>query len=109
MDGIGNLYIADSGNYRIRQVDAARTITTIAGIGEIRYSGDGGPANQADLYYPKDVTVDRLGNLYIADTWNDRVRRVDTSGIITTVAGSGYAGIQRGRGSSGLCAAEPAQ
>ena len=92
VDGVGNLYIADSGNYRIRQVDAARTITTIAGIGEIRYSGDGGPANQADLYYPKDVTVDRLGNLYIADTWNDRVRRVDTSGIITTVAGSGYRG-----------------
>ena len=92
VDGSGNIYIAELGNYRLRRVDAAGTITTIAGSGLSGARGDGGPANQAQLYRPRDVTVDRSGNLYIADTYNDRIRRVDTSGIITTVAGIGERG-----------------
>ena len=92
VDRSGNLYIADLGNYRIRRVDGSGIITTIAGIGESGYGGDGGPANKAQLYRPKDVIVDSSGNLYIADTDNNRIRRVDTSGIITTIAGNGYRG-----------------
>ena len=92
LDGSGNIYIAETLSHRVRRVDAAGTITTIAGIGESGYGGDGGPANQAQLYRPKDVTADSSGNLYIADAYNNRIRRVDTSGIITTVAGSGHRG-----------------
>ena len=89
VDGAGNLYIADTGNYRIRKVDATGTITTIAGTGQIDFTGDGGPAVQAALYYPRGVAVDGAGNLYIADTVNDRIRKVDSAGVITTVAGTG--------------------
>ncbi len=92
VDRSGNLYIADRVNYRIRRVDGSGIIATIAGIGESGYGGDGGPANQAQLYKPKDATVDNSGNLYIADTYNHRIRRVDTSGIITTIAGNGHRG-----------------
>ena len=92
VDGSGNLYFADRGNRRIRRVDASGTITTVAGIGESGYSGDGGPAAGAWLHTPEGVTVDGAGNLYIADTWNDRIRRVDVSGTITTVAGTGESG-----------------
>ena len=89
VDGAGNLYIADRGNHRIRRVDATGTIITLAGTGERGYSGDGGPAVQAQLFSPRGVAVDRAGNLYIADNVNHRVRRVDANGIITTNAGSG--------------------
>ena len=95
VDNAGNLFIADSDNYRIRRVDASGTITTVAGTGEYVYSGDGGPAIQAGLRFPQGVAVDGAGNLYIADTWNHRIRRVDASGTITTVAGTkerGYSG-----------------
>ena len=89
VDGAGNLFIADSGNNRIRKVDATGTITTIAGMGEYGFSGDGGPAVQAALDYPSGVAVDGAGNLFIADTVNDRIRKVDSAGVITTVAGTG--------------------
>ena len=89
VDGAGNLYTADSGNNRIRRVDATGTITTIAGTGEYGFSGDSGPAVQAALGYPSGVAVDGAGNLYIADTVSDRIRKVDTAGVITTVAGTG--------------------
>ena len=95
VDGAGNLYIADSSNFRVRRVDAQGTITTIAGTGERGYSGDGGPAVEAELGSISDVAVDGAGNLYIADTQNNRIRRVDASGTITTVAGTevqGYGG-----------------
>ena len=92
VDGSGILYIADTWNYRIRRVDGSGTITTIAGIGESGYSGDGGPAVAARLYEPADVAVDGAGNLYIADSGNHRIRRVDPEGIITTVAGTGTGG-----------------
>ena len=92
VDGSGALYIADRDNHRIRRVDAAGTITTVAGTGERGYSGDGGPAVEARLDSPYDVVVDGAGALYIADRGNYRIRRVDTSGTITTVAGTGEPG-----------------
>ena len=90
VDGSGNLYIADRNNDRVRKVDTSGTITTIAGTGERGYSGDGGPAVQAQLGLPSGVAVDGVGNLYIADLRNHRLRRVDAGGTITTVAGGGH-------------------
>ena len=89
VDAAGNLYIAESGNLRIRRVDPSGIITTIAGTGVRGYSGDGGPAVQAQLSYPNGVAVDTDSNLYIADSTNYRIRRVDSSGIISTFAGTG--------------------
>ena len=91
-DGMGNIYIADFWNHRIRKVDSQRIITTIAGSGELGYSGDNGPALQAKLYGPWDVTVDTSGNLFIADQYNHRIRKVDKDGLITTIAGNGTNG-----------------
>lgn len=93
VDVEGNIYIADSGNSRVRRVDGATgTITTVAGTGELAFSGDDGPATAAELNRPRAVAVDLDGNLYICDTSNYRVRRVDaTTGVITTVAGNGDA------------------
>ena len=92
VDAIGNLYIADSGNNRIRRVDTRGTVTTFAGTGSSGYTGDGGPAVQAQLDYPTGVAVDATGGLYIADSGNLRIRLVDPKGIITTVAGTGKNG-----------------
>ena len=93
VDGRGNLLIADTSNYRIRRVDArTRIITTVAGIGEYGFSGDGGPAVAAQLNSPYGVAADSDGNFYIADTSNRRIRMVDTAGNITTVAGTGESG-----------------
>jgi uncharacterized protein YjdB len=89
VDTSGNLYIADEYNNRIRKVDTFGTITTVAGTGNARYSGDKGPATSAGLMYPIGVAVDTSGNIYIADTSDNRIRKVDTSGTITTVAGGG--------------------
>ncbi len=90
--GDGSLYIADYWNNRIRRVGTDGIITTVAGNGTAGYSGDGGLATQASLSYPSGVTVGEDGSLYIADYWNNRIRRVGTDGIITTVAGNGTAG-----------------
>jgi sugar lactone lactonase YvrE len=94
VDSAGNLYIADQGNEVIRRVDAASgTITTVAGNGTQGYSGDGGPAGGAELNGCVGITVDAAGNLYIADSGNDVIRRVDAaSGTISTVAGTGTPG-----------------
>ena len=92
MDAAGNLYIADSNNHRIRKVDANGIITTVAGTGTGGYSGDGGPAIQAQLYNPRGVAVDAAGNFYIVDRRNGRLRKVDTNGTISTVAGGGTSG-----------------
>ena len=89
VDGAGNLFIADDGNRRIRKVDSAGVITTVAGTGGFGFSGDGGPAVDARLSYPRGVAVDGAGNLFIADWWDDRIRKVDSAGVITTVAGTG--------------------
>ena len=92
LDAAGNLYIADADNHRIRKVSATGVITTVAGTGTAGFSGDGGAATAAQLNWPWDVAVDGSGNLYIADTGNNRIRKVDSSGNISTVAGTGTQG-----------------
>ncbi|MBI4910168.1 MAG: hypothetical protein HY820_41505 [Acidobacteria bacterium] len=91
VDAAGNLYIADSGNHRIRKVDKSGIIATVAGSGGPNggFAGDGGPAVNARLNRPQGLTIDGLDNVYIADTGNARIRRVDLNGRISTVAGSG--------------------
>jgi len=96
VDSAGNLFIADFDNQRIRKVSASGIITTVAGNGTQGFSGDGGPATAASLYYPSGVAVDASGNLFIADSGNSRIRKVSASGIITTVAGSGPSGFSSG-------------
>jgi hypothetical protein len=100
IDAGGNLYIGDSFNYVIRKVALSTgIITTVAGNGTQGYSGDGGPATAAELngYNNLGVAVDGAGNLYIADTRNQRIRKVDAlTQIITTVAGTGVAGYSAG-------------
>jgi sugar lactone lactonase YvrE len=91
LDAAGNLYIADF-NSRVRKVDLNGIITTIAGNGNQGFSGDGGPATLAELGPPYAVAFDLRGNLYIADTENSRVRKVDLNGIISTIAGNGSEG-----------------
>jgi trimeric autotransporter adhesin len=98
VDGGGNLYIADTGNEVVRKVSPDGTISTVAGTGIRGYTGDGGPARNALLDGPEAVAVDAAGNLYIADTFNGRIRRVGTDGVITTVAGVGSTGIYSGDG-----------
>jgi len=93
VDGGGNLYIVDYGNQRIRKVDTNGVITTFAGSNGTGYSGDGGAATKASLNNPSGVSVDPQGNVFIADTFNLRVRKVDVRGIITTVAGNGGSGL----------------
>ena len=91
-DNAGNTYVADAGNNRVRKVAADGTVSTVAGTGITGYSGDGGPAANAQLNAPQGVALDASGNLYIADTGNLRIRKMDGSGNITTVAGSGTSG-----------------
>jgi sugar lactone lactonase YvrE len=90
VDREGNLYISDGLNYRIRKVDKSGIITTFAGTGEEVYSGDGGPATSAKLTEPDQMTFDDRGNLYFVDYTS--VRKIDPSGTITTVAGTGQEG-----------------
>ncbi len=89
----GNLYISDAANRRIRKISTSGIITTVVGSGCgfscAGYAGDGGPATMALLYYPNSVSVDSAGNLFIADYGNNRIRKVNTAGIISTYAGNG--------------------
>jgi uncharacterized protein (TIGR03437 family) len=96
LDSAGSLYIADAGNNRIRKVSNG-VITTVAGNGTLGYSGDGGPATNAQLYGPEGVAVDSAGNIYIADMDNNRIRKV-SNGVITTVAGNGTQGFSGDNG-----------
>ena len=91
-DRAGNLFIADQFNHRIRKIAPDGTITTVAGTGAPGFSGDGGPAVSAQINTPTGVFADTTGNLYIADVGNQRIRKVDTSGVITTLAGNGAKG-----------------
>ena len=100
VDSSGNIYIADSSNHRIRKVDSSGNISTIAGTGTAGYSGDGGFATDAQLYNPKGVAVDSSDNIYIADSSNNRIRKVDSSGIISTIAGTGIAGYSGDNGAA---------
>ncbi|HHY71816.1 MAG TPA: cadherin-like domain-containing protein [Bacillus bacterium] len=92
----GNLFFTDSFNHRIRKVDSDGVITTIAGFGARGqgggYSGDNGPATEAQLNTPQQLVIDSSGNLFIADTYNHRIRKVDSDGTITTIAGNGTKG-----------------
>jgi uncharacterized protein (TIGR03437 family) len=95
VDSSGNVYIADSLNNRIRVVNSSGIINTFAGTGAIGYAGavgDAGQANQAQLYLPGGVAVDKNGNVYIADTGHSLIREVTTDGNINSIAGDGYAG-----------------
>jgi hypothetical protein len=91
VDAVGNIYIADTNNNRIRKVTIANySISTVAGNGAAAYAGDGGPAADASLDHPYGVEIDAAGNIYIADTYNNRIRMVNTAGNISTIAGSLY-------------------
>ncbi len=93
-DASGNVYIADTSNHRIRRVDTSGTIATFAGTGSAGSTGDGSAATAAALNFPRSAAVDASGNVYIADATNNRIRRVDTSGTISTIAGAsaGFSG-----------------
>lgn len=92
LDQSGNIYIADMGNSRVRMVNNAGIISTIAGNGTLGYLGDGGAATSAELGSPVSITIDVGSNLYIADYSESTVRKVNTSGIISTIAGTGVYG-----------------
>jgi sugar lactone lactonase YvrE len=108
VDQSGNLFIADLGNLRIRKVTSTGIITTVAGNGTYGYSGDGGPASSAALRSPTGVAVDAGGNLFIADTGNNRIREVTSAGIITTVAGNGSGAFSGDGGPATLAGLDPA-
>ena len=93
VDAGGNIFIADTNNNRIRRIAAeSGVITTVAGNGQSGFSGDGSAATSASLRFPASIAVDTAGNLYVADTFNNRIRKVAAgSGLITTVAGNGQA------------------
>jgi sugar lactone lactonase YvrE len=88
VDAAGNVYVADTGNCRIRKISKG-TITTVAGNGLCTFGGDGLAATAAQLNFPRGMAFDTAGNMYIVDTGNQRVRKVDLNGIITTIAGDG--------------------
>ena len=90
VDAAGNVYIVDYGNNRIRIVSTVGIISTFAGNGTAAYSGDGGQATTAELSLPFGVAFDAVGNVYIADYYNNRIRQVNTAGIISTFAGNGF-------------------
>jgi sugar lactone lactonase YvrE len=92
VDDAGNIYIADGGNHRIRKIGTNNLIRTIAGNGEPGYNGDNIPAAQATLFFPEGVSVDGIGNIYIAESNGHRVRKIKPDGIITAVAGNGAFG-----------------
>jgi len=93
IDSGGNLYFTDVNTNRVRKVSTSGIITTIAGNGGKGFSGDGLQATNATLNGPRGVGLDNAGNIYIADTMNARVRKVNMAGVITTVAGNGQAGV----------------
>ena len=100
LDATNNLYLADTHNHRVRRIAALTgSITTIAGTGSLGYSGDNAQAATAALALPHGITIDAAGNLYLADTENHRIRRIDTTtGLITTVAGNGTQGFSGDNG-----------
>ncbi len=100
VDASGNIYIADMHNGRIRKIRTDGVIVTIAGVGDGAWSGDTGPAARAQLFRPSATAIDAAGNLYIADTGNNRVRMVTPGGAVTTFAGNGVAGHSGDRGAA---------
>ena len=95
IDTAGNVFVADAFNHRIRKISPRGDITILVGTGEAGADGDGGPAADARLRLPLGVAVDSAGTLYIADTYNHRIRKVTSEGIISTIAGTGSFRLQR--------------
>lgn len=93
LDRAGNIYFADSKNNRIRKITTGGVITTIAGTGIAGFSGDGGLATAAQLHSPNGIAIDNAGDIYVTDDSSYRIRKITTTGIITTIAGNGIAGI----------------
>ncbi len=89
----GNMYFADRSNHRIRKITTSGIISTIAGTGTLGFSGDGGPANIAQINNPYGVAIDPLGNIYFSDNANYRIRKIDLAGNINTIAGTGVSGL----------------
>lgn len=102
-DGSGNLYLADTHNQRVRKINSSGVISTLAGNGSAGFAGDGGQAAAASLALPQGVAVDSRGNVYIADTGNNRIRMVNSAGMISTIAGNGSQGFA-GDGVSAIAA-----
>jgi len=102
VDSLGNIYIADYGNERIRKINDTGMISTIAGNGNTGYTGDGGPATSAEMFGPITFALDDSGNIYFSDVENNAVRKIDRTGIISTIAGNGSAGFS---GDGGLATA----
>lgn len=98
VDTLGNLYVADTSNHRIRKIDTNKVVTTVAGNGVATFAN--GTGTSASFNYPYGVAVDGQGNLYVADTNNSRIRKIDTSGVVTTIAGNGVAAFADGTGTS---------
>ena len=104
IDAAGNLFIADYSDHRVRKVDPSGVITTVGGTGEKGFGGDGGPAAQGQFSAMHDLVLDREGNIYVADSDNRRVRKIDPkTGILSTIAGNGEKGV-RGDGGLGTAA-----
>ena len=89
VDKLGNVYVTDRYSHQIRKVTPTGIISTLAGTGVIGYTGDGGPATQAKLAYPRGVATDQTGNTYFVDQYNSRIRKIDANQVVSTVAGSG--------------------
>lgn len=104
VDSSGNVYIADTDNGRVRKIDTSGNINTIAGNGAYGYTGDGAAATAAALWFPSGLAFDSSGNLYISDYGNSTVRKIDSKGIITTVAGTGSYGFSGDGGSASKAA-----
>ena len=96
IDTSNNIYFSDYNNNRIRKINTSGIISTIAGIGTIGFSGDGASSVLSEIYYPYGLYKDTLNNIYIADSSNNRIRKINTSGIISTIAGNGIGGFSDG-------------
>ncbi len=92
IDKRGNLFVSDAGNARIRKIDASGTVSTIAGTGSFTISGDGGPATDAGIGSARSIATDKNGSVIFSDDINSLIRKIDTNGIITTIAGTGTGG-----------------
>jgi sugar lactone lactonase YvrE len=102
VDAAGNLYVADTNNHTIRKITPAGVVTTLAGLAGVSGSTDGA-GSAARFYHPEGITVDLFGNVYVADTYNDTIRKITSGGLVTTLAGvAGYYGNTNGTGSAAL-------
>ncbi len=98
VDNLGNIFISDLKNNVIRKINSLGIISTFAGTGAFGYSGDGGSATNAHLFYPEGIITDELGNIYFSDEENNCVRKVDSSGVISTIVGNGTLGFSGDEG-----------